>query len=56
MRQQIQKGPKPIVNFFKNFPNLLESGFSTCRTSPHWTWSSVKTEKVKTLEILGHNL
>ena len=56
MHQQIQKGRKPIVNSFKTFSNLLESGFSTCRTSPHWAWSSVKTEKAKTLKILGHNI
>ena len=50
------EGSKAYCNFFLKLPNLLESGFSTCRTSSDWTWSSVKTEKAKTLKILGHDI
>ena len=56
IHQQIQKGRKSAVNFFKKIPNLLESGSSTCRISPHWTCSSVKIEKAKTLKILRYNI
>ena len=56
MHRQAHKGRKPIVIFFKKLRNLLESGFSTCQISPHWTWSTVKPEKAKTLNILGYNI
>ena len=35
MHQQIYKGRKPFIKFSKNFPGLLENGFSICQTSPH---------------------
>ena len=35
MHQQIHKGRKPFIKFSKNFPSLLENGFSICRTSSH---------------------
>ena len=56
MHRQILKDRKPTVNCFKKIRNLLESGFSTCQISPHWTWSIVKPEKAKTLNILGYSI
>ena len=55
VHSQIRKDQKRNENLSKRFLNLLESDFSICRISSNCTWSSIKTEKARTMKTLGND-
>ena len=50
---QIQKGRKPIVNFFFKLPKVREDGVFICWTCTDWTESSTGTEERNVLKLSG---